>query len=149
LILAEIARIRRLRAFNWDPSGEWIFVGGEIAHDLPPWISPEQDVGLMQCGCNLDMYATKRDGSVWYKLTDLTGSGYTGPAVTPDNHAYYAQIIDGNIFATAEDSVAAVALFSPDGSELIAAQLLTGATFPNQVTWKIKFAGRCGGDGGF
>src|SRR4029078_4619613 len=48
--------------------------------------------------------------------------------------------------STAEDSGAAVALFSPDRSELIAAQLLTGATFPNQVTWKIKFAGRCGGD---
>ena len=48
-----------------------------------------------------------------------------------------------------EDSVAAVALFNADGSELIAAQLLTGASFPNQITWRIKFAGRCGGDGGF
>jgi len=33
--------------------------------------------------------------------------------------------------------------------ELIAAQLLTGAHFPEQVTWIITLAGRCGGDGGF
>ena len=33
------------------------------------------------------------------------------------------------------------------GSKLIAAQLLTGAHFPDQVTWVITFEGRCRGDG--
>jgi hypothetical protein len=50
--------------------------------------------------------------------------------------------------STTETSVAATATFSADGSQLFAAQLLTGAHFPDQVTWIITFAGRCGGDGG-
>jgi Tol biopolymer transport system component len=289
----------------WHPSSEWLFVGAEFEHALPPWISPEQDVGLMQCGLSLDMYAMKLDGSAWYPLTHhdpAAGGGYTGPAVTPDGkRAYWAEIVDGNIFAytfgkwrlmqadvvydaqgvpsftntidisppdtnwiepgnvspdgkylaltldtglapdkaagmdqwlleletgaytnlngtpsewdehgifapnskkvvfmsshpypaydatTApfgifgfisefmmmdidgsnlvqlthynepgypdstpdQTSVAAVAFFTPDGSQLVAAQLLTGAGFPNQETWLITFAGRCGGDGGF
>lgn len=283
----------------WHPSSRWLFVGGEYPHKRPPWISPEQDLALMQSGTNLNMYVTRPEGGPWYLLADFGGAGYTGPAVTADGRAYYAQIVDGNILAytfgkwllkradfvvngagvpslantldvspdntnwiepgnaspdgryllltldtglsptqaagmdqwllelatgrltnlnktpkewdehgffapnsrkivfmsshpypqydastapfgiwglktefmlmdvdgsnlvqlthfgqpgypesTAETSVAAVAFFSGDGSQLIAAQLLTGAHFPDQVTWILTFAGRCGGDGG-
>lgn len=287
---------------TWHPSSEWLFVGGEHPHERPWYISAEQDLGMMQSGTNLDMYAVKPvPGAVWHKLIDYGGRGYTGPAFTADGRtAYYSEIVDGNIFVytfgrwlsrkaefvldasgvpslqnivditppdtnwtepgnissdgnyllwtldtglapnkaagmdqwlenletgemtnlnstpdvwdehglfspggqkvvfmsshpfpdyvastapfgiwglytefmlmdvdgtnlrqlthfhepgypeyTAEDSVAAVAQFSPDGRELHAAQLLTGASFPNQITWKMTFAGRCGGDGGF
>lgn len=283
----------------WHPSSRWLFVGGEIPHVRPPWISPQQDLGLMQSGINLDMYVTRPEGGSWYRLTDFAGSGYVGPAMTADGRAYYTQIVDGNVFAytfgkwllkkadfvvdrrgvpslvntvdispddtnwmepgnvspdgryllltldtglaptqaagmdqwllelatgrltnlnktpkewdehgvfapnsrkivfmsshpypqydastalfgifglktefmlmdvdgshlvqlthfgqpgypesTAETSIAATASFSGDGSQLIAAQLLTGAHFPDQVTWIINFVGRCGGDGG-
>jgi hypothetical protein len=284
----------------WHPSSRWLFVGGEIPHVRPPWISAEQDLGLMQSGINLDMYVTRPEGGPWYRLTDLAGSGYVGPGMTADGHAYYAQIVNGNVLvytfgkwllkradfvvdragvpslantvdlspadtnwiepgnvspdgryliltldtglepnkaagmdqwllelatgrltdlnktpkewdehgwfapnskkivfmsshpypaydattalfgifglktefmlmdvdgsnlvqlthfgqagypeSTTETSVAATATFSADGSQLIAAQLLTGAHFPEQVTWIITLAGRCGGDGGF
>lgn len=279
----------------WHPDSEWLFVGGEIPHVRPPWISVEQDLGLMQSGTNLHMYITRPGTDVWYKLVDFTDQGYTGPAVAPGGQLYWARIVSGNIFeytfgkwlmergelvfdasgvpsiqnivdltppdtnwvepgtvsadgkslvwtmdtglapnkaagmdqwiqnletgeltninntpkvwdehgvfspdgkqvvfmtslpypaydaetalfgifglytdfmlmdtdgsnlrrltyfhepghpeSTEEDSVAAVAVFSPDGTELYASQLLTGARFPNQQTWRITFAGACG-----
>lgn len=48
---------------------------------------------------------------------------------------------------TDERSVAAGPAWSPDGSQLAAAQLLAGGHFPAQVTWIISFKGNCGGDG--
>jgi hypothetical protein len=50
--------------------------------------------------------------------------------------------------STTERTVAAVAQFTPDGSQLIAQQALSGQDFPSVVSWLITFAGRCGGDGG-
>ncbi|MFO1220599.1 MAG: hypothetical protein U1E89_19715 [Burkholderiaceae bacterium] len=83
----------------WHPSGEWLFVGGEIDHVRSPFITAETDLALMQSGINLDMYVTRPDGTAWTKLSDFKDSGYTGPAIAPDGSLYYAQIVDGNVFA--------------------------------------------------
>src|SRR5262249_30219168 len=83
----------------WHPSSRWLFVGGEYEHVRPPWISPEQDLGLVQSGLNLDMYVTNPGGTAWPLLVGFAGRGYTGPAVASDGRVYYAEIVDGNILA--------------------------------------------------
>jgi hypothetical protein len=92
---------------EWHPSGNWILVGTQMAGaSWPPLVCNDTcQLGLLRSGVNLDMYAMNADGTQWFPLVQFDptqssqGSGYTGPAFTPDGaHAYWAKIVSGDIF---------------------------------------------------
>lgn len=90
---------------QWHPSGKWIMVAAEREKYNRPFLASQKMVeGWLQSGIWVNMYATRPDGSEWYRLSDFgatqRGDGYTGATFTPDGkQAVWAQIVDGNIFA--------------------------------------------------
>ena len=89
---------------RWHPSGKWIIVAGEREkYKMPPIRTKSMIEGWILSGLFTNMYATRPDGSEWYRLTDFggkqRGDGYTGPAITPNGkQAVWAQIVSGNVF---------------------------------------------------
>jgi hypothetical protein len=96
-------RRHKLQA-HWHPSGQWIVLAAERDNYNPPLFStPDLIEGWIQSGLFVDIYATRPNGSEWFRLSNFGGpgrpDGFTGVAFTPDgSHAVWAQIVSGNIF---------------------------------------------------
>ncbi|MFN0062047.1 MAG: TolB family protein [Myxococcaceae bacterium] len=70
------------------PTGQWIFVGVEQPDHEHQWMPWDWQLGIIQSGGWINMWATTPAGDRWYRLTDLgpnkAGSGYIGPSISPD-----------------------------------------------------------------